>query len=172
MAAVIILFLMLPIAVYSQCKRQFVLDQSVAIEGITNGIDTYYQNLIIQDIALAEQKTFREISLQFDFKVQYLTDQCRPGKLEIRVLPVVINSLPLLYQGFDISSSIRPERADMVFHLVQHSGFVTDSLVFFDIPLETDSSLYTSLTSIIKDTSSVGSVIFFQGCIPFFQIIL
>ncbi|NTV83615.1 MAG: hypothetical protein HGA23_04865 [Bacteroidales bacterium] len=79
----------------------------------------------------------------------------------------MIHNLPLLYKGFDISSSIRPERADMVFHLVQQNGFVTDSLIFFDIPLETDSSLYTSLTSFIKDTSSVGSVIFFRAVFHF-----
>ena len=117
------------------------------MEGISNNIDNYYQNLIIQDIALTGQKTFREISLRFDYSIHYVTDQCTPGLLDIRVLPVPVKCSPLSYYGFDISSSIKPEKADLVFYLMQHDDFVSDSLIFFDIPLDKDSSLYTSLTA-------------------------
>jgi hypothetical protein len=48
---------------------------------------------------------------------------------------------------FDISSTIRSRKADLFFYLIQHDGFVSDSLIFFDIPLDKDSSLYTSLTA-------------------------
>ena len=69
MAAVIILFFILPDAVFPQCKEHFILNQSLTNEGITDGIDNYYQNLIIQDIALAGQQSFREVSLRFDYKI-------------------------------------------------------------------------------------------------------
>lgn len=160
MAGVIILFFMLSHPAWSQCRQNFILDQTVTTEGVNNGVDHYYQNLIIQDIALANRQAFSDISLRFDYKIQYVTDQCRPGNLEIRVLPVEMKCSPLLYYGYDISSAVKPEKADLIFHLVQHEGFVIDSLIFYDIPLEKDSSLYSSQTSEINDIASGITVAF------------
>jgi hypothetical protein len=155
-ALVIILLFIFPEAIFPQCRQQFVLHQSVAFEGISTNIDNYYQNLIIQDIAIANQQIFNEISLKFDYSISYVTDQCIPGRLEIRVLPVSVKCFPVFYYGYDISSSILPEKADLVFHLIQYDGFVSDSLIFFDVPLEKDSSLYSSLTS-ATDTNDRNS---------------
>lgn len=157
---VIILFFMFPQAILPQCRQQFVLNQSFTLEGITNNIDNYYQNLIIQDIALANQQTFNEISLRFDYSIHYVTDQCTPGLLDIRVLPLTVKCSPLSYYGYDISNSIKPEKADLVFYLIQHDGFISDSLIFFDIPLEKDSSLYTSLTAARETNDGKISVTF------------
>jgi hypothetical protein len=160
MAAVIILFFIFPDAIFPQCREHFTLNQSVSIEGITDGIDHYYQNLIIQDIALAGQQSFREISLRFDYKIHYVTDQCRPEQLEIRVLPLSVMCFPLIYHGYNVSASVKPEKADLVFHIINYNGFVSDSVIFFDVPLEKDSSLYTSLTSARTASDSILSVAF------------
>jgi hypothetical protein len=146
-ALVIILLFIFPEAIFPQCREQFALNESVSLEGISNNTDNYYQNLIIQDIAIANQQAFHEISIRFDYNIRYVKDQCTPGLLEIRVLPVAIKCSPLFYYGYDISASILPEKADLVFHLIQHDGFISDSLIFFDVPLEKDSSLYNSLTA-------------------------
>jgi hypothetical protein len=152
MTSVIILFFTIPKAVLPQCKEQFLLNESYYLDGISNNVDNYYQNLIIQDIALAGQQSFNDISLRFDYTIRYIRDQCTPGLLDIRVLPVTVKCSPLSYYNYDISSSIIPEKADLVFYLVQHDGFISDSLVFFDIPLDKDSSLYTSLSA-TRDTN-------------------
>ncbi|MFA4862449.1 MAG: hypothetical protein WC605_01635 [Bacteroidales bacterium] len=160
MAAVIILIFIFPKAILPQCKEHFILNQSVTLEGITNSNDNYYQNLIIQDIALAGQQSFREISLRFDYKIHYVTDQCRPEQLEIRVLPLSVVCFPLIYRGYNVSASVKPEKADLIFQLVNFDGFVSDSLIFIDIPLESDSSLYTSLTFARNTSDSNLSVVF------------
>lgn len=158
MTIVIILFFIVPADAFSQCKKQVILHQSGTLEGTANGIDNYYHNLIIQDLALASQKAFLEISIPINYEIQYVTDQCRQGQIEIRVLPVVLQCSPLFYQGYDISSSIRPEKADLVFHLIHPDGFVSDSLIFFDIPLNKDSSLYTSMNSNNNNIDAVINV--------------
>jgi len=163
----IILFSLLPGTIHSQCKKHYILNQSITTEGITNSIDNYYQNLIIQDIALASQQTFHEISVRFDFKIHYTMDQCRQGQIEIRALPVTITCFPLFYNGYDISAFIKPEKADLVFHIIESDGLVVDSLFFFDIPLEKDSSLYTSLTSATDDKATVLSVSFSRAVFHF-----
>jgi hypothetical protein len=147
MALVIILFFIYYGPVFSQCRKHTITNQSVSLEGITSGIDYYYQNLIIQDIALAGQQSFHEIALRFDYRLHYITDQCRPDRLEIRVLPLSMKGFSLFYRGYNVASAVRPEKADLIFHILDHHGFVTDSVIFYDIPLERDSSLYTSLTS-------------------------
>jgi hypothetical protein len=160
MTHIVILFFILPAATYSQCKNQSQLEQSVTIEDVSDGIDHYYQNLIVQDIAISRQQPFREVTLKLDYKLSYLTDQCLPDRIEIRVLPVKVKCTRLIYEGFDISSSIRPENADLVFYLTEQDGYVSDSLVFFNIAVEKDSGLYTSLTWIKDDTSSHTAVSF------------
>ena len=147
MATVIILFFIFPATSFPQCSKRFVLNQSVSLEGVTNGPDHFYQNLIIQDIALAGQQSFAEISLRFDYEIQYVTDLCTPGKIEIRVLPITFRGYPLIYRGYNVTASVKPEKADLIFQIIDDKGFVTDSLIFFDIPLEKDASLYTSISS-------------------------
>ena len=159
-ALVIILLFMFPDAIFPQCREQFVLNQSFSIEGISSNIDNYYQNLIIQDIAIANQLTFNEISLRFDYNIRYVEDQCTPGLLEIRVLPFTVKCFPLFYYGYDISESILPEKADLVFDLIQHDGYVSDSLIFYDVPLEKDTGLYSSLTAPIDTNDRNISVAF------------
>lgn len=147
MILVIFLFFIIPGNIFSQCREQFVLSQTVSLEGKKNSLDNYYQNLIIQDIAIANQQTFNEISLRLDYTIRYVADQCTPSLLNIRVQPVEMKCFPLFYYGFDIAGAIKPEKADLVFYLIRHDGYVSDSIIFFDIPLEKDSSLYSSLTA-------------------------
>jgi hypothetical protein len=160
MTAVIILFFMLPYLALPQCKERFYLMQSITAQGINNGIDHYYQNLIIQDMAIAGQQSFNEISLRFDYEIRFETDQCRHGQFEISVLPPKVAFLPLFYMGYDISPFIKPEKADLVFHLIQEEGFIFDSLVFFDVALDRDSSFYTSLSLTVSDKVAEISVSF------------
>jgi hypothetical protein len=154
MALVVILFFIPFAALYSQCKSDFFVENSFTTQGISNGMDHYYQNLIVQDVALASQSAFGDISLRFDYRVHYTLDQCKPGSLEIKVYSPGIKGSPLNYLGYDISSSIRPEKADIVFHMLMPGGFITDSLVFYNIPVATDDGLYTSMSYTASDTSS------------------
>ena len=123
MIALAIVLLFIPFSFsFAQCKKDLSTLNSFTTQGIIDGPDYYYQNLIVQDIALASQKAFGDISLRFGYLVRYQLDQCRPGQLEVRVYSPEINSSALNYLGFDISSSIRPEKADLVFHLVMPGG--------------------------------------------------
>jgi len=147
MTVVIVLFFIGQSNAISQCKQQISLDQSVTIEGISNSIGHYYQNLIIQDVALNSRKAFDDISLRFDYQIQYVADYCKPGQFEIKVLPLSAKAYPLFYEGYDISNAVVPEKADLIFHLTHPDSYVSDSLIFFDIPINYDSSLYTSITT-------------------------
>ncbi len=169
MTLVIFLLLMDSAVLFSQCKEHFILHESSKAGGIADGTDNYYLDLIIQDIAIAGQKNFNEISLQFDYQVNYVTDRCIPGKVDISVLPVTVKCQPLFYHGYDISNAIRPAKADLVFNLLQDDGYVSDSLIFSDIPLEKDSNLYTSMASVRNDTSFSLSVSFSRGIFHYTQ---
>ncbi len=146
----------------AQCKKDLSAENSFTTQGIIDGPDFYYQNLIVQDIALASQQAFGDISLRFSYRVRYQLDQCKPGHAEVRVFSPDIAGSPLNYLGYDISSSVRPEKADLVFHLVMPGGIITDSLVFRNIPVEKNDGLYTSLDFKGIDTSLTVTV-FFSG---------
>jgi tetratricopeptide (TPR) repeat protein len=160
MIIIVILFFIHPGIGFSQCIKHVTLTQPVITEGITNGIDNYYQNLIIQDLALSGHQSFNEISIRFDYDIHYVTEQCKPGQLEIKLFPLIVNCYPLFYQGIDISASVKPDKADLVFQLIHHEGFVYDSLIFFDVALDRDSNFYSSLTALHNDTASDVSVSF------------
>jgi tetratricopeptide (TPR) repeat protein len=157
---IIILYFIFPDVIFPQCKKQFVVNQSVSLEGISNNADNYYQNLIIQDIAIASQQTFNTILLKFNYTICYVTDQCAPGLLDISVLPVQAKCVPLFYYGYDISNFIKPEKADLIFYLTRLDGFISDSLIFYNVPLEKDSSLYTSLKAAIDASDRSIPVVF------------
>lgn len=156
-----------PFTSSSQCIQKVRLDRSVSFAGISADIDQYYRNLIIQDIALAGRKTFQEIKLDIEFRVNYESDLCRTGQLEVRLFPLKLSCSPVLYQGYDISSAVKPEKADVVFHLLHKDGFVTDSLAFYDISLEKDSNYYTSLTVERTDPASLAAVSFSDAVLKF-----
>jgi hypothetical protein len=145
MNAFIVLFFMLGNLANAQCKHNQSVEGSATIRGIQNGYDLFYQNLIIQDIAIAGQLTFQEITLNLDFKVSFIADYCRPGFISIDVLPVGISCEPIFYQGYNIAPSIIPETADLVFNIAQPNGLVTDSLTFTGIPVNDTLKLYSSL---------------------------
>jgi hypothetical protein len=160
MALVAVLFFMIPCFSFSQCKTEDFIDRTLVTQGISDGIDHYYQNLIVQDIALSSQLAFEKVSIRFDYRIRYQVDKCKPGKLEIKVFPPILYGSPLFYMGYDISSSIRPEKADIVFNLVRQGGFVTDSLVFINVPVDKQESLYSSLSYAEQDSSVNVSVQF------------
>jgi hypothetical protein len=160
MALVAALFFMFPCFSYSQCKTEDFIDRTLVTQGINDGLDHYYQNLIVQDIALSSQLAFGQVSIRFDYRIRYHVDKCRPGKMEIKVFPPILKGVPLFYMGYDISSSIRPEKADIVFNLVRQGGFVTDSLVFINVPVDKQESLYSSMSYSEQDSSLNVSVQF------------
>ena len=161
------LFFILSFSVFSQCKKRAGQDRFLVIEGIRNGVDNYYLNLIIQDIALANRQTFSEISLGFEYNVHFLTDQCKPGQHEVSVLSVEVNCLPVFYQGFDIAADLKPEKADLVFHVIQNEVFISDSLIFFDIPFGDYSDLYNSLTLFSGEKAESISIVFSRAIFHF-----
>ena len=137
MAGLIILFFILPEIASPQCLQNYTSNQAVSIQGIRNGIDHYYQNLIIQDVAIANQQKFEDISLDFDSRFEYQVDFCQKDQVVITVRPVHVKCRPLFYRSFDISASAWPETADLVFELKHENGIVTDSLIFYDIKVST-----------------------------------
>ena len=132
-------------SIHSQCKSNQEAHGSCAVEGIANGPDYYYQNLIIQDIALAQHKPFSEIALRFDYSFGYTIDYCKTGQVTLNLLSAGIVFPSLLYYGYDISSSLFPSNADVVFHIVQNNDISIDSLNFLGIPLAYDTGLYVSM---------------------------
>jgi hypothetical protein len=164
---VVILFFSLESETYSQCKQQVVITRADEIEGIINGIDHYYQNLIIQDVALAGQRAFHDISLRLDYKIRFVTDACKSGLVEIKVLPVTTSCSPVIYQDYDVSKAVMPQTADLIFHLTHPDNFVSDSLFFFNIPVNTDSSLYTSMIFDRSDLAPEITVTFSRAIFHF-----
>jgi hypothetical protein len=157
MTIIVILFIILAAPAYPQCKKDYTVNQSTAMQGINNGINHYYQNLIIQDLAIAGQKKFQDISLKLDFQVDFITDQCRPGQIDISVMPVKVNCQPLFYQGYDISASLKPEKADLIFHIIHENGVVIDSITFYDIAVGSDHGLYNTQSLQRMNSSSVSA---------------
>lgn len=155
---VIIILLFIPALSSAQCKKNFVSENSFRIRGISSGYNHYYLNLIIQDIAISEQKIFEEISLQFSYKTSFTVNKCFPGRIEVTVMPFTVSCSPVIYRGYDISGSIRPESADLVFNVSQSGGFRTDSLIFRDFALNSDSALYTTINFTVKDTADFYDV--------------
>jgi hypothetical protein len=155
MPFLIVLFFMYTGMAFSQCKETLNLKQSHSIHGIKNGIDYYYQNLIIQDIAIAGQEKFQDIILRFDFELNYTLDHCHPGLIEINAFPLKLQCRPVLYRGYDISSSLRPANAELVFHLVHDNGIVIDSVTFYKIDIDDHSTLYQTISVRRNDISSL-----------------
>jgi hypothetical protein len=134
----------------AQCLETFSASGFEEIRGIDGRPESYYRNLIIQDIGLANQQLFEEVNIRFGFSFRYRVDQCQDGALKIQVMPFRINADPLFYRGFDISGPVEPEKADATFYIFNKLGIMTDSLLIRDIPVEKDSSLY-SLRLIPRD---------------------
>jgi hypothetical protein len=143
MAMIVILFLISAGSANSQCKRNGEHFGTASVKGIQNGPSHYFQNLIIQDLAIAAQKQFSDISILLDYEVKFISDRCRPGQLDIIVMPLKLQCRQILYEGYDISASLNPERASLVFHILQENGVVVDSLTFSGIKTTVDSGLYS-----------------------------
>jgi hypothetical protein len=114
-----------------------------SVRGVLNNPDNYYRNLIIQDIALASQQAFDDIVIGFGYDLNFSVDQCDGPQAEIKVYPLTAQSHPLIYRGVDISDYLKPERADLVFHVVNEMGITSDSVLFTGIPVDALSDLYT-----------------------------
>ena len=139
------------------------------IHGIDGRPESYYRNLIIQDIGLANQQLFEEVRIRFGFNFRYRVDQCQEGALKIEVMPFRISADPLFYRGFDISGPVEPEKADAVFYIFNGLGIMTDSLLIQGIPVEKDSSLY-SLRIIPRDPfDGHDSVVFARASFHYAQ---
>jgi hypothetical protein len=141
-----VLFFVLSWPAFPQCEQHYSLERSFTVEGINNGTDHYYQNLIIQDLAISGQLKFQEISLRFDYLLLYSVDQCPDSQVDINVKPVKVSCSPHFYQGYNISSSIKPETADLIFNLKNENGIIFDSIIFYRIKVRENSELYTLQT--------------------------
>lgn len=150
MALAVILFSFFYLSSHAQCLESFQSTGSETIRGLINVANNHYRNLIIQDIALASQVPTEEVTITFDFNCQYRVDQCDKDQVTIMVLPVCAQCYPLEYRGFDIAGSVRPETADLVFQIVNEMGILVDSVLFLNIPLESDTGLYT-MRQLMKD---------------------
>jgi tetratricopeptide (TPR) repeat protein len=165
--ALAIVLLIIPCSIsLAQCRKDLVAGNSFITQGIIDGPDFYYQNLIVQDIALASQQPFSDISLRFDYLVHYQLDQCRNGQAEIRVYSPEIKGAPLYYLGYDISYSIRPEKADLVFNIVMPGGLIVDSLVLQNIPVEKKDELYSSLS--LQGIDTTTAIVIFSRAIFYY----
>jgi len=127
---------------FSQCKISHNQSQTFTVQGITPGIDHYYRNLIIQDLAIADQKKFQDILLSFKISLNFTVDNCNPAQSDVSCLPVNLLTDPVSYRGFDISGAIRPQSADLIFHVRENNSMVIDSLIFFQLPVNDTSGLY------------------------------
>lgn len=163
MVATIILFLFQPPNAFSQFKEKHSLTETATIEGVAKGIDNYYRNLIVQDLALAEGKSTSEVTIRFDFRLNLEVDKCTPDRIEISVMPVCVSCDPHFYREFDISSSLKPGAADLVFHIRNQLGLVSDSIIFSAVPMETDSSLFTARWLDISPVDGNVTPVFARG---------
>lgn len=127
---------------FAQCKISQNQNQIINVQGVTAGIDHYYRNLIVQDLAIAEQKKFQDILLAFKISINFNVDNCNPVQTEVSCLPVKLSSDPVSYRGFDISGAICPQNVDLIFHIRDNNGLVIDSLIFFQLPVNDTSGLY------------------------------
>ena len=149
------------------CQEPFTWHGAEAIRGIVNNPDGYYRNLIIQDIALSNQQSFEEVSVRFQYELDYIVNQCHEDRLEISVSSLKIKCDSLYYRDFDVSGSVRPEKADLVFHIYNKMGILADSVVFFGISIESDSSLY-SYIQFPKDRSEGAILARFSRAVFYF----
>ncbi|MBW6460421.1 MAG: hypothetical protein K0B08_07580 [Bacteroidales bacterium] len=136
--AAIVLFLLPNAMSLAQCKESITRAENSRIEGIVRGADHYYRNLIIQDIALAAGISMQEVSIRLDYKLNITVDKCVPGRLDISVNPISGWCDPHLYREFDVSASLAPSRADLVFYLRNHLGIIFDSVMIAGVPLGPD----------------------------------
>ena len=158
MASAVILFSFFYLSSIAQCLENLESQGSETIRGLENQSNNHYRNLIIQDISLASQIPADEVSIGFDYKLQFQVDQCSRDQVTLVVMPIKVRCSPLEYRNFDISGSVRPEKADLVFQVVNEMGIVTDSVLFLDIPVEADSGLYT-MRQLVKSPEE-GRLIF------------
>ena len=140
---VILFYFFYSCSAQAPCQEPYTSNGADAIRGIVNNPDGYYRNLIIQDIALSNQQAFEEVSVRFHYELDYIVNQCHEDRLEISVSSLKIKCDSLYYRDFDVSGSVRPEKADLVFHIYNKMGILADSVVFFGISIESDSSLYS-----------------------------
>lgn len=154
-----ILLLFIPVFSYPQCIKKLSSEHSFNVSGISDGYNHYYLNLIIQDLAISEQKRFEDIQLRFSYKINYSLNLCQPKRLEVTAVPFTVSCSSILYKGFNISGSIKPEKADLVFYIFQRDGFLIDSLIFNEFSLLADSSLYTTVSYAVGDSASFYNVV-------------
>jgi hypothetical protein len=151
---------------FTQCKIPQEQEQLFAVQGITAGIDHYYKNLIVQDLAIADQKKFQDILISFRISLNFTIDNCNPAQTDVSCLPVNLSTDPVSYRGFDISEAIRPQHVDLVFHIRDNNGLVTDSLMFFQMPVNDTSGLY-HLKSFRKEPGEETTVAYSSAVFQF-----
>jgi len=135
MVGAIILFLWPHSRSFSQCKASHSLSETALIKGALRGTGYYYRNLIIQDLALAAGISIHEVTLRLDYHLHVTYDQCTLHRLEIAVRPVDARCNPYLYREFDVSASLVPSAADLVFYIRNQLGIISDSIVINNFPL-------------------------------------
>ena len=133
--AAIVLFLLPHSRSFSQCKASHSLSETTLIKGALRGTGHYYRNLIIQDLALAAGISMQEVRIRLDYHLHVTYDQCTPHRLEIAVRPAVARCHPYYYREFDVSASLVPSAADLVFYIRNQLGIISDSIVINRFPL-------------------------------------
>jgi hypothetical protein len=141
MAVILFSFYFYPV-LHAQCIEENAINQSITFSNISSGPDSYYRNLIVQDIGLSENIPFRDVILKYDYMVRFSLEQCHEHYYELKVNPVGMTAYPLDYRGVDIAASVLPEKADLVFHLYNEMGILTDSIFFTGIDTGFDSNFY------------------------------
>ena len=89
---VILFSFFLPPELLAQCRERLTRNGSEILRGVVNDPDCYHRNLIVQDLALANQERFEETSVQFEYELVYFVDQCNPDFVEIKAYMYVGSS--------------------------------------------------------------------------------
>jgi len=152
MALAVILFpVFYPLVSQPQCLENQSGYGSETMSGVTNGSETYYRNLLIQDIGLAENRPFNEVDVRFDYIVHYTVSYCHEDYYELVITSLDILNKPVYYRGVDISPFIKPEKADIVLRSYNEFGILSDSVIFYNVNTRIDSTHYALIQIPIND---------------------
>ncbi len=154
MAVAVLIFILAAYQANSQCVLQFSDRMPMSFHGLATGDGQYYRNLIIQDLALERAVPPDQVSITGECLINWELKLCNPAFAEIRVRPVRIVHEPVLYRGFDISSSIHPGESDLVFYIAGDQGIPFDSLTMRRVQVEGDSGLYVATRYPIEPAGS------------------